>query len=463
VSALEHWLGHRLSFFDWPTLEVLLAFAPFVLYELCGIDARARLSSASGRRRAQLRAFQSRMFLASLLPLVAYTAISAAIGANESLRIEIEEIGILHAAYAALLLGLLVFCLPFLLRMALDTTRVPEGPLRALLDEVARAAGFRARAILVWNTGGNMANAAIVGLGARTRIVLFSDALLAQLDARELSAVFAHEIAHAKKNHVPIFVAWVLAFFLGGDLLAQAFFPENEWLAGALLLVFMVAWFLLFGWLSRRYELEADLFAIQLLGDPSAIMSALERVGGALRDLASWRHFSTAKRVAFLERAVREPGFTRRFLARLRLWSIAGVLLFLVTTGFEGARALRDFGTDRVRADLRLGEFAAAEKRAQELPALRPELRALATRASTIGHDFAEPPELEQLARAALARDDLRAALEYLQLGALRGDAELGQVAAALSDPAQELSEPLRQAWTAERERARRLLPPAAQ
>src|SRR5258706_3418601 len=80
VSALEGWLGHKLSFFDWPDLDALLCFAPFVLYELAAIDARARLSSSSGARRARLRAFQARMFLATLLPLAAYVGISAAIG-----------------------------------------------------------------------------------------------------------------------------------------------------------------------------------------------------------------------------------------------------------------------------------------------------------------------------------------------------------------------------------------------
>jgi Zn-dependent protease with chaperone function len=433
VSALEHWLGHELRFFDWPSLDVLLCFAPFVLYELVAIDARARLASASGPRRARLRAFQSRMFLATLLPLAVYSGLSAAIGTSERLRIEIEEVGVWHACYAATLLGLLVLTLPFLLALALDTTRVPAGPLRTLFEEVARAAGFRARAILVWNTGGNMANAAIVGLGARTRIVLFSDALIAQLDARGLAAVYAHEIAHARKHHVPIFVAWVLAFFLGGDLCAHALFPDSEWLAGGLLLVSMTTWFLLFGWLSRRYELEADLYAIALLGDTSAMVGALERVGGALRDVASWRHFSTARRVEFLERCGREPELGRRLLARLRLWSLAGVLLFLVAAGFQGARLARDYGVDCLRAHLRLGEYSAAEARVAEARDLSQELGALVQRGFSIGHDVADPSELERLANAALARDDPRAALEYLQLGALRGRPDLGQRALALA------------------------------
>jgi Zn-dependent protease with chaperone function len=373
------------------------------------------------------------MFLASLLPLAAYVAISAAIGASERLRVEIEEIGLLHAGYAAALLVLLVLVLPFLLGWALDTTPVPPGALRELLDEVARAAGFRARAILVWNTGGNLANAAIVGVGSRTRTVLFSDALLAQLDARELAAVYAHEIAHARAHHVPIFVAWVLAFFLGGDLAAQALFPHSEWLAGSLLLSMMGLWFVFFGWLSRRYELEADLYAIALLGDPAAMISALERVGGALRDLASWRHFSTARRVEFLERAAREPELARRFRARLRRWSLAGLLLFVLVVALEGRRIGQEYGSDRLRAQLRLGEYAAAQEQARALPALSPELHALVLRAGSIGHDVGDAGELEALARAALAREDMQAALEWLQLGALRGRADLGREALELA------------------------------
>ena len=432
VSALELWLGHKLSFFEWPTLDVLLCFAPYVLYELAAIDARVRLSLGSGPRRNRLRVFQMRLFLAALLPLVAYVGLSAAIGANESLRVSIEEVGLYHALYAAALLGLLVLTLPLLLSIALDTTRVPDGPLRTLFDGVAKAAGFRAREILVWNTGGNMANAAIVGLGARTRIVLFSDALLAQLDARELAAVYAHEIAHARRQHVPIFVAWVLGFFLGGDLLAQALFPGNEWLAGSLLLGSMLGWFLLFGWLSRRYELEADLYAIALLGDTGAMVSALERVGGTLRDLASWRHFSTARRVEFLERAAREPQLARQFLRRLHLWSLAGVLLFVCVASIAGTRLVRSYDPDRVRAELRLGQFAEAQALANGTKELPEDLRALAQRAGGLGRDGAQSGELEALAQAALEHEDLQAAVEYLQLGALRGRPELAEAAQAL-------------------------------
>ena len=63
-----------------------------------------------------------------------------------------------------------------------------------------------------------MANAAIVGFLPGHRTVLFSDSLLAGLPPRELAAVFAHEIGHARRHHVLVFGAWTLVFFLAGDL-----------------------------------------------------------------------------------------------------------------------------------------------------------------------------------------------------------------------------------------------------
>ncbi len=460
TSELESWFGRRLSFFDWPRLEVLAVLVPFAVYEIAALDARVRLLAHTSPARARLRSFQLRLLAAALVPLLLYVLISAAVGARESWRVRIDEVGLWHALYAGALLVLLVLALPLLLARTLDTQRVPDGPLRELFDAVAARARFRAREIYVWNTGGNMANAAIIGLGARSRIVLFSDLLLTQLDARELAAVFAHEIAHAKRHHVPLFGCWVLAFFLGGDLLSRTLFAQEEWLAAGALLVVLGGWFAFFGWLSRRCELEADLFAIQLLGDPGAIISALERVGGQLRDVASWRHFSTARRVEFLARAAGDPAFTRRFLRRLRLWTRAGVLLFALALVFEGRRLAHEFEPDQLRADLRLGQYASAAERAPRIEGLDPALARLVERARSLQGAEAGAAELEAAARAALARDELAEALEYLQLGALRGREDLAEIALALASPrAHALDPALAQSWAAELARAGRLAP----
>ena len=110
-----------------------------------------------------------------------------------------------------------------------------------------------------------------------------------------MAAVYAHEIGHAKRHHVAVFLAWALTFFMAGDLAAGwiAPGPGDQWLGTGILVGSLIVWALCFGWFSRRCELEADLFSLELLGDPEAMISALERVGGKLRDVAGWRHFST--------------------------------------------------------------------------------------------------------------------------------------------------------------------------
>jgi len=109
------------------------------------------------------------------------------------------------------------------------------------------------------------------------------------------------------------------------------------------------------------------------------------------------------------------------------------VLLFVLVVALEGRRIGREYGSDRLRAQLRLGQYAGAQEQARALPQLSPELRALVLRAGSIGHDVADAGELEALAHAALAREDAQAALELLQLGALRGRADLGREALELA------------------------------
>src|SRR5262249_54986641 len=150
------------------------------------------------------------------------------------------------------LLVALALLLPTLLRNVWATQPLPPGALRERLQAVADRAGFRSRALLAWNTGDLMANAAVVGVGPRARIVLFSDSLLARLDGEELASVFAHEIGHAARRHVLVFVAWAAAFFLLADLAANHLFPSDAWISGGFVLVALVAWILGFGFASRR-------------------------------------------------------------------------------------------------------------------------------------------------------------------------------------------------------------------
>lgn len=445
-------VGHELSFFAWPHFGLFLLGAPFVVFEWLSIDARARVIGSTRVEQKSWRNFQARMFVSTILPIFVYVALASAVGWSEPLRVNIEEVGIYGGAFATLLLVGMALILPTLLRNAWDTAPLAVGIQRDLLLEVARRAQFRCRALLVWNTGNMMANAAIVGVSARSRVVLFSDSLLMQLDLRQLGAVFAHEIGHAVRHHVPLFGAWALVFFLGADLLAQWAFPHEPWFAGAVVVGVMGAWFVLFSFVSRRCELEADLYSLELLGDREALIGALERVGGRLRDVASWRHFSISDRVRFLDRAAHDPMVGLRLRSQLRLWMRCGCVLLVVALGAQFATLWSSFDRDRTQVDLRLGRYASAAEliargadvdsglrslveRAQTLQLADGNSSTDALRAEAVRPTVARPDDvraLERAARAAMRAGDVDAALEWLALGALRGDPDLTAVGESL-------------------------------
>ncbi|KKL51238.1 hypothetical protein LCGC14_2297500, partial [marine sediment metagenome] len=80
---------------------------------------------------------------------------------------------------------------------------LPAGPLRAELDDRCRRMKLTCREILVWQTGGTIANAGVMGLIGPVRYVLLSDVLLERMDDEQVEAIFAHEAGHVACRHIP--------------------------------------------------------------------------------------------------------------------------------------------------------------------------------------------------------------------------------------------------------------------
>lgn len=444
VGRVRAWTGAELRLTSWPEPALMLAFLPYVVLQLVGIDAEARVHEPRPRERRRLVAFQCRLFASSLLPLFFYVAVATAAGWRPEWRAHVEQVGLFHAAFVGLLLGALALALPAILAWTWDTVPLPAGPQRALLEAVGQRAGFRAHDVRVWRTGDTMANAAIVGVGRR-RIVLLSDSLLSMLSLRELAAVYAHEIGHAKRHHVWVFLAWAVAFFLAGDLLASWLAPGDEWVGTGVLGATLGAWAVGFGWLSRRCELEADLYSLEVLGEADSIVSALQRVGGRLRDVAGWRHFSTNDRVRFIARAAADPRVARAHRTRLRWIARLGAALCLAVLALQLAGLFEDLPEDRFRADLSLGRYELAVARAERAPDFDEELLSL----GALGRDVVgaagrgEPEQAleDELARA-LAAGELERAAGCALLLVLRGRDELTPVVDVLAAVTEEDGDP---------------------
>jgi Zn-dependent protease with chaperone function len=274
----------------------------------------------------------------------------------------IQDNDIFLPIFAVVLLGAIFIGIPLVLRVLLGLRPLPAGPLRDRLAATSRRLGFRCNDILLWNTRNAMANAMVTGPLPILRYVVLTDRLVREMAPEEVEAVFGHEIGHIKHHHMLFYFSFLVGSLvvLAGaweglkqsvDVHLAAWAPAvNDWLQnseflGLLPLVALLASyvFVVFGFLSRRCERQADIYGCRTVS-PQVFIDALEKVArlnGISRDrpgwLSSWQHSTIARRVEFLQRmcgdATLEPRFQRR--VRIIKWSLVLVLGALILTVYN--------------------------------------------------------------------------------------------------------------------------------
>ncbi len=235
--------------------------------------------------------------------------------------------GVFLAGYAALAWVTPVWLVPVFYRL------VPLADVD-LRDRLLRLAARAAVPVLgVWvvdqSKKSRTANAAVVGLGATRRIILF-DTLIKEFSADEIEVVLAHELAHQVHADIgrglAVQGALTLAAFraahhglrAGTESLGLTGPADLAGLAlfGLILMgVGLLALPLANGW-SRHVERQADDFALRISGDPSAFIAAMERLGALnlaerdphiVKELLLYSHPSIGRRVARARALLRPP------------------------------------------------------------------------------------------------------------------------------------------------------------
>ena len=293
--------------------------------------------------RASHFGFNLRPFaLLVLLPLVLFAA------QQSFVRFFPEAAGAPVTQVLALLAVPVMFALlPLAVKPALGLKSMPIGPTRTRLEALAARLKFRCRDLLLWPTHGGVANAMVVGIFAPARYVVFTDKLLESLEPEELDAVFGHEVGHVKHGHIPyyalFFVLSATATAGAVDAAAKAavevgYLSSQVWDGWVTLppLAVMGGYiFLVFGFISRKCERQADVFGSRAAGIP-AMVRALERVAylngmdsttparnprGRLRGmrglLRSWQHGTIGERIRFLLRLAENPSLESSFQWRV--------------------------------------------------------------------------------------------------------------------------------------------------
>ncbi len=258
---------------------------------------------------------------------------------------------------------------PVLALFVLDVEPLPRGRLQDELLSVCRAHGVKVRRLLLWKTQGTLVNAAVMGLVWPLRFVLLTDALLESMTPPQLQAVMAHEIGHIRRRHMPWMMAALVALVIVPVIAAEGALrvvglaapsvlqPLPPWAGLIWSCLGLGAALGAFGWISRRFERQADAFAAGHLSVPAdagratITDDAVEAVVAALGTIArldaistarrSWRHGSIAWRQEYLASIVGRPADELPIDRQIRwikgatavLLSLSAAYLFAVAAG----------------------------------------------------------------------------------------------------------------------------------
>jgi Zn-dependent protease with chaperone function len=381
----------------WPGAELLLLaplFAGTVASRACYYDAE-RAIQMSGPGLFALRrfwgrwsyvAFHIRHNLAMVLVPVGVLIVLQGLQRQFADLAESEAFKV--AAYGLVLT--LFLCLPLVLRVLLRLRPLPAGPLRERLLAEATRLRFRFSDILVWDTGQGVANAMVVGFAPWLRYVIFTDRLLTEMTPDEVGAVFGHEAGHIKHGHMPFYLGFLITSMaaLAGTWQLVATTVQgvpSQPVEGPLVLGTLGLYvFLVFGFLSRRCERQADLYGCRAIscdqadcacrkGEakatlcPTGILTfigALEKAGslnGLSRRkpgwLQSWLHGTIANRVDFLQAVLADPGLALRFQRRVGIVKWLLMLCVLMLLGIVTWSVDRQSGVPSPSGDAWSGLF----------------------------------------------------------------------------------------------------------
>jgi STE24 endopeptidase len=202
-------------------------------------------------------------------------------------------------------------------------TPLGPGPVREALEGLLAREGVSISGIFVFDMSRETrkANAGFTGLGRGRRIIL-GDTLLREFTPDEIRVIFAHELGHLSGRHIPknIVLSGALIFLSLGTcsaaynaaIRAMGLSSPHD-LAAIPILMFLLSVLSLAlmpftNAVSRAFERAADRHALELTGDPSSFISAMEKI--SVQNLAErdphpaveflfHGHPSIGKRIAF--------------------------------------------------------------------------------------------------------------------------------------------------------------------
>ena len=275
-------------------------------------------------KRGEFLSVHLKFLLLPLLPLFAYLFLLDLIAHIPFLT----EHTYLPIALIAALIFLSYIYAPLLLGFIWRTVPLADVSLRNRLHRLAIQDNIKYKDVVVWQTE-SVANAAVAGIVPWSRQIFLTAALLKHFSDDEIEAIVAHEFGHVRYKHILTYLLFLIAYFLSyaiyyiyiGQQL-ESILPTSSLLSAIGLVFFMFLYFvIMFRALSRRFEHQADLYAVALTGKPEALQLALVRLAylnymprsiQSLFELFQ-THPSVDRRIAFIERFKRGDSSALRY------------------------------------------------------------------------------------------------------------------------------------------------------
>lgn len=175
------------------------------------------------------------------------------------------------------------FIMPLFYKFMFKAVPMEKSELWEVLSAFLSKAGLKNTYLYIWPTKKNKtANALVSGFGKKN--IFISDYLIENADEKEIEAIVGHEIGHIKKHHILIRMLVTLVpipvFSLIGSLM-DSYEKNNHTEIPVIpgLIVFMVIFIIYYGvvfhYITRTQERQADDYVLKLGVDPNVYISSL--------------------------------------------------------------------------------------------------------------------------------------------------------------------------------------------
>lgn len=309
-------IGKALAWFPLINTKHLLGIVPLViglmLIRLAFYAVEQQVTSSDWKRGEYL-SVHLKFLLLPVLPLFVYLSLLDLIGHIPSLA---------NQAYLPIVLMVALIFLayiyaPVLLGLIWRTAPLADVNLRNKLHQLAAQDNIKYKDIVVWQTE-SVANAAVAGIAPWSRQIFLTEALLKHFSDDEIEAIVAHEFGHVRYKHILTYLMFLIFYSLSYALYyiyigqpLESVIATSPLLPAIGLVFFIFPYFvIIFRALSRRFEHQADLYAVRLMGKSEALQLALVRLAylnympRSVRRLFELfqTHPSVERRIKFIDR-----------------------------------------------------------------------------------------------------------------------------------------------------------------